>query len=209
MCRPVAPMLLYYQWSRMEAIGANNIHRTFRALRNRDFGLLWTGFAVSAVGTWMQIVAQSLLVLELTHGSAMALGAVSHWCRRWRSCLSRPLAAASRTAMINQAPAVHAKPDDRVGRPVGVLTATGAIHFWMIPLVVFAASATLSFDQPARNALIASLVPKESLMNAISLQSAVFNGASILGPALAGITLSHLGYAGNSFLMRPVFWRCL
>ena len=51
--------------------------KTFRALRHRDFRLLWVGLAVSAVGTWMQIVAGSLLVLKITHGSAFALGSVS------------------------------------------------------------------------------------------------------------------------------------
>src|SRR5437870_6778646 len=51
--------------------------RTFRALQYRDFRLLWLGLAVSAVGTWMQIVALSLLVLKITHGSAFALGTVS------------------------------------------------------------------------------------------------------------------------------------
>ena len=50
---------------------------TFRALQHRDFRLVWAGFAISSVGTWMQIVAQSLLVLDLTHGSPAALGAVS------------------------------------------------------------------------------------------------------------------------------------
>jgi hypothetical protein len=53
------------------------VFKTFRALRHRDFRLLWVGLAVSAVGTWMQIVAQSLLVLKITHGSAFALGTVS------------------------------------------------------------------------------------------------------------------------------------
>ena len=56
-----------------------------------------------------------------------------------------------------------------------------------------------------RFALIASLVPKENLMNAIALQSAVFNGASILGPALAGLTLSKIGYSGNFFLNAASF----
>ena len=51
--------------------------KTFRALRHRDFRLLWVGLAVSAIGTWMQIVAQSLLVLKITQGSAFALGTVS------------------------------------------------------------------------------------------------------------------------------------
>src|ERR1700733_15161622 len=62
--------------SHQEAAGRTGI-RTFRALQHRNFRLLWSGFAFSAVGTWMQIVAQSLLVLDLTHGSAIALGAVS------------------------------------------------------------------------------------------------------------------------------------
>src|SRR5579863_7815739 len=51
--------------------------QTFRALHYRDFRLLWISLIVSAVGTWMQIVAQSLLVLQITHGSALALGLVS------------------------------------------------------------------------------------------------------------------------------------
>src|SRR5260370_20958051 len=51
--------------------------QTFRALRYRDFRLLWISLIISSVGTWMQIVAQSLLVLKITHGSALALGSVS------------------------------------------------------------------------------------------------------------------------------------
>lgn len=83
---------------------------------------------------------------------------------------------------------------------LGALTMAGLIRFWMIPVAAFTSSAILSFDQPARNALAASLAPKVSLMNAVSLQSAVFNGASILGPALAGLALNAIGYAGNFFL---------
>src|SRR5580693_985876 len=177
----------------------------FRALQHRNFRLLWSGLAFSAVGTWMQIVAQSLLVLDLTHGSAVALGAVSltqalafllfaplggsvadHFDRRRLLFVTQSLMGVFAVAM-------------------GVLTAAGVLRFWMIPMIVFGSSATLSFDQPARNALVASLVPKESLMNAISLQSAVFNGASILGPALAGLTLSHFGYPANFFLNAASF----
>ncbi|HLG76467.1 MAG TPA: hypothetical protein VKX46_08630, partial [Ktedonobacteraceae bacterium] len=51
--------------------------QTFRALQYRDFRLLWIGLVISSVGTWMQIIAQSLLVLHITHGNALALGVVS------------------------------------------------------------------------------------------------------------------------------------
>lgn len=173
---------------------------TFRALEHRDFRLLWSGLAVSAVGTWMQIVAQSLLVLDLTHHSAVALGTVS-LVQALAFLIFAPVGG-SVADRINRRRLLFATQSILMGLAIllGVLTATGAIRFWMIPVLAFAASATLSFDQPARNALLPSLVPPEHLMNAVALQSTVFNGASILGPALAGIALSRLGYAANFFL---------
>ena len=147
----------------------------------------------------------SLLVLDLTHGSALALGggfagtgtrfpAVRHGRGSVADRFDK-----RRLLLVTQGLMMG------LAVLLGVLTATGVIRFWMIPLLAFAGSATLSFDQPARNALATSLVPKEHLMNAVSLQSAVFNGASILGPALAGVTLSRLGYSGNFFLNAASF----
>jgi MFS family permease len=169
-------------------------------LESRNFRLLWSGFAVSSVGTWMQIVAQSLLVLDLTGGSAAALGTVS-LVQAVSFLLFAPLGGSAadrydkrRVLLVTQSVLMG------FAMLLGVLAMTGAMRFWMIPAVVFLSGATLSFDQPARNALIASLVAKEDLMNAVSLQSAVFNTASLLGPALAGFALSKLGYAGNFFL---------
>ena len=178
---------------------------TFRALRHRNFRLLWSGLAFSAVGTWMQIVAQSLLVLDLTHGSAIALGAVS-LTQAAAFLLFAPLGG-SAADHFDRRRLLFVTQSLMMGLAVllGILTATGAIRFWMIPLVAFASSATLSFDQPTRNALAASLVPREAMLNAISLQAAVFNGASILGPALAGLTLSRMGYAANFFLNAASF----
>jgi predicted MFS family arabinose efflux permease len=172
----------------------------FRALQHRDFRLLWTSLAVSAVGTWMQIVALSLLVLQLTHGSAVALGALS--LVQAGSFLLLALLGGSVADRFDKRRLLLLTQSLMMGFAVllGVLTATGAIRFWMILLIAFGSSATLSFDQPSRNALITSLVPEENLMNAVSLQSAVFNGASVLGPALAGLTLTRIGYSGNFFL---------
>jgi MFS family permease len=192
----------------MKTTGQNNIYnshrprsgRTFGALRNRDFRLIWSGLAVSAVGTWMQIVAQSLLVLQLTHSSAIALGTVA-LTQAIAFLLFAPVGGSfadrqdkRRILLITQTLMMG------LALLLGGLTASGLIRFWMIPLTAFAAGATLSFDQPARGALVAALVPREDLMNAISLQSAVFNGASLLGPVLAGFALSAIGYAGNFFL---------
>jgi MFS family permease len=153
----------------------------------------------------MAIVALNLLVLDLTHGSALALGTVS-LAQATAFLLLAPLGGGvadhmdkRRLVFITQSIMMG------IAALLGVLSATHAIRFWMIPLIAFANSATLSFDQPARNALAVSLVDKEALMNAVSLQSAVFNGASMLGPALAGITLSRFGYAANFFLNSASF----
>jgi predicted MFS family arabinose efflux permease len=173
---------------------------TFRALQHRDFRILWAGLAISAVGTWMQIVALSLLVLDLTHGSAAALGAVS--LVQALSFLLFSAVGGSAADRFDKRRLLLLTQSIMMGFALllGTLTAAGLIRFWMIPLFVLGSSATLSFDQPARNALAASLVPKENLMNAVALQSAVFNGASMLGPALAGLALSRIGYSGNFFL---------
>jgi MFS family permease len=156
--------------------------------------------AVSATGTWTQIVAQSLLVLDLTRGSALALGTVSA-VQAISFLLLAPVGGAvadriSKRKLLLSTQAIM------MGLAVllGALTATGAIRFWMIPLVAFANGSALSFDQPARNALVTAVVSSENLMNAIALQSAVFNGAALLGPALAGWALSRIGYAGSFFV---------
>jgi MFS family permease len=148
----------------------------------------------------MQIVAQSLLVLDLTRGSALALGTVSA-VQAISFLLFAPVGGAvadriSKRKLLLSTQAIM------MGLAIllGALTATGAIRFWMIPLVAFANGSALSFDQPARNALVTALVSSENLMNAIALQSAVFNGAALLGPALAGFALHRIGYAGSFFV---------
>jgi MFS family permease len=139
-------------------------------------------------------------VLDLTRGSALALGTVS------------AVQAVSFLVFAPVGGGVADRADKRrlllatqaimMGLAIllGALTAMGAIRFWMIPLAAFANGAALSFDQPARSALLAALVPSENIMNAIALQSAVFNGAALLGPALAGFALSRIGYAGSFFV---------
>jgi len=148
----------------------------------------------------MQIVAQALLVLRITHGSAFALGAVS---------LAQALAFFVFTPIGG---AVADSIDRRrlllctqtllmlLAAALGLLTMLGLVRLWMIVLSACCGGAALSFDQPARGALIPSLVPPEDLMNAVSLQSIIFSGASAFGPALAGLALTGVGYAGNFFL---------
>jgi len=151
----------------------------------------------SSLGTWMQIVAQSLLVLRLSGNSALALGTVS-------------LAQAS--AFFLFAPMGGAFADRHDKRrllfrtqtllmlsafTLAALTATGAVRLWMVVVLAFTSGVLLSFDQPARAALLPLLAPPEDLMNAISLQTLVFNAASIAGPPLGGAVAVVAGLAGD------------
>jgi MFS family permease len=171
----------------------------FRVLRHRDFRLLWLGLVGSAIGTWMQIVAQALLVLELSHGSALALGAVS---------LAQAMAFFV-FSLFGGAVADHV--DKRrlllttqtfcmaLAALLGLLTLFHLVAVWMVVVLAFLQGTALSFDQPTRAALVPDLVPQDELLKAISLQAIVFTGASTLGPALAGLTMPVLGYAGIFF----------
>jgi len=171
-----------------------------RALRHRDFRLLWIGLFVSAVGTWMQIVAQALLVLRLTGGSALALGTVS-LAQAAAFFLFAPVGGAiadrfdkRRLLLVTQTFLLL------LAAGLGALTLAGLVRLWIIVVAAFCGGAALSFDQPARAALIPSLVPPGDLMNAVSLQSIIFSGAATFGPALAGVMVAAIGYAGNFFL---------
>jgi MFS family permease len=184
-----------------DAIGAGGAGRgPFRVLRHRNFRLLWLGLVGSAIGTWMQIVAQALLVLQLSHGSAFALGAVS---------LAQATAFFA-FSLFGGAVADHV--DKRrlllttqtlcmaFAVLLGVLTVLHVVAVWMVVVLAFLQGVALSFDQPTRAALVPELVPKEELLNAVSLQSIVFTGASTVGPALAGLSLPVIGYAGIFFV---------
>src|SRR5947209_1412492 len=171
--------------------------QTFRALHYRSFRLLWISLIISAIGTWMQIVAQSLLVLQITHGSALALGLVA--LAQSSSFFLFALVGGSVADRVDKRRFLLITQSLSMGLAflLGILTLTGVIQVWMIVLLAFCSGTVLSFDQPTRSSLVPMLVPRKDLMNAISLQSTVFNGAAVVGPALAGITIGLLGSAGH------------
>ena len=176
-----------------------------RALRHRDFRLFWCGQLVSLVGTWMQSVGQSWLVLELT-GSPFRLGligalqfgpillfsflagAISDRVRKRRMLL------ATQAALMLQAFTLAA------------LVWSGHVQFWHVATLATLYGLANTLDIPSRQSFVAHLVPRGDLMNAIALNSAVFNGARVVGPAVAGILVARYGTAvafllnGLSFL---------
>jgi MFS family permease len=171
-----------------------------RSLRHRDFRVLWLGLSTSAMGTWMQIIGQSLLVLKLSHGSAVALGYVS--LAQASAFFVFALIGGGIADNVNRRRLLLTTQSTlmALATTLGVLTSFGVVKVWMVVAVAFLSGSLLSFDQPARASLITSLVPGEDLLNAVSLQSAVFNGASTVGPAVAGILTYSLGFASNFYL---------
>ncbi|MFA5058198.1 MAG: MFS transporter [Opitutaceae bacterium] len=168
------------------------LSRTFAALRHRNYRLFFFGQLVSLVGTWMQNVAQAWLVYVLT-GSPFKLGVVSF-------CAGVPVLAFSLWAGVVA---------DRVPkRRLLLLTQTammtlafllaadmflGTLQWWHIALLAFLLGTANAFDAPARQAFVVEMVGRRELMNAIALNSAMFNAARIIGPALAGVTLAAIG----------------
>jgi MFS family permease len=189
--------------------------QTFRALHYRNFRLIWISLIVSSVGTWLQIVTQSLLVLQIAHGSSIALGAVS--LAQAASFFLFAFIGGSIADQTDKRRFLLITQSLSMGLAfiLGLLAITGIVQVWMIILLAFCSGTVLSFDQPARSSLIPLLVPPEDLMNAISLQSIVFNGSAFVGPTLAGVLIEILSvvasksgmpkgslfpYAGNFFL---------
>src|SRR5215467_3883034 len=170
-----------------------------RAFRYRDFRLFWSGQLISLVGTWMQSVGQSWVVLELT-GSPFKLGtitALQFGPMLFLSFLAgaladrvhkRRLLLLTQSALMLQAFALAA------------LAWTGYIPSWNIALLAAVYGVANTLDLPARQSFVVQIVGKSDLINAIALNSAVFNGARVVGPAVAGLLVARYGVA-IAFLM--------
>lgn len=166
----------------------------FPALRHRDFRLLWIGQLISVTGSQMQIVAINWHVYLLTK-SPLALGGVG---------LVRvaPIILCSLVGGV-VADAVDRKRLMLISQSVMLvsaallagLTAAGRESLWPIYLLTAIASAAIAFDNPARQAMLPTLVPSEDFPNAVSLGIVVFNSATIVGPAVAGLLLAARGPA--------------
>jgi predicted MFS family arabinose efflux permease len=178
----------------------SNDRNPFRVLRHREFRLFWIGLVISATGTWMQIVALSLFVLKITHGSAFALGTVL--LTQALSFFFFALIGGNVADRLDKRRVLLLTQSASAGLAValGILTSAGLIQLWMILVISFLNGTLLSFDQPARGALVTELVPQDELMSATSLQANLFSGASAVGPALGGFAVGWLGYANNFFL---------
>jgi len=175
---------------------------TFRALRHRNFRLYLGGMLVSVVGSWMQQTAQSWLVYRLTH-SEFLLG-LAWFCSNAPILFLAPVAglAADRfprrtIVLLTQTLALIQ------AALLAWLTMAGSVRTWHILVLALLLGIVNSFDVPGRQSLYIHLVEKDDLVNAISLNSAMFNTARIAGPGIAGLVVAALG-EGPCFLINSV-----
>jgi MFS family permease len=171
----------------------------FRALKHRNFQLFFAGQLVSLIGTWMQLTAQLWLVYRMTNSPAL-LGIFGF---------------ASQIPILFLA-SVGGYVGDRYSRHRGViwtqtaalilsfvlaaLTLLGVVRVWEIILIAFIAGIVNAFDVPIRQAFLVQMVGKEDLPNAIALNSSIFNGARVVGPAIAGFAIAWIGEGWCFFL---------
>jgi len=163
-----------------------------RALRHRNFRLFFGGQLISLVGTWMQTVAQSWLVYRLT-GSTLLLGTVG-FASQIPVFLVAPIGGIVADRRNRHRVVIATQTSSMIlAFILASLTLTNRIQVWEIMVLAGGLGVVNAFDIPARQAFLIDMVGRGDLMNAIALNSSMFNGARILGPAVAGILVAWVG----------------
>jgi len=188
---------------------SDSVSHPFQSLRHRNFRLFISGQLVSMVGTWIQLFAQSWLVYQIT-GSATALGLIAFASQAPILLLSsvtgviverldtRRLLLATQTLSL------------LLALGLGSLVVLHTVQFWHVLVAAIGLGLVNAFDYPARQVLVAGLVPKNDLMNAIALNSTLISGARVVGPAIGGFLVAMLGEGGcfmlNALSYAGVIW---
>ncbi|MEV1244626.1 MFS transporter [Nonomuraea sp. NPDC050022] len=176
----------------------------FRSLKVRNYRMFAAGGAVSNVGGWLQRTAQDWLVLDLTHGSAAALGTAT--ALQFLPMLlfglfggvladrypKRPILIVAQSLMAVLA------------LVIGVLTMTGSAQVWHVYVMAFTLGVISCVEVPTRQAFVVEMVGRRDLSNAIALNSSIFNLARVVGPAIAGVLIFLFGGTGPLFLINAV-----
>lgn len=177
---------------------------TFSSLRIRNYRLFFTGAIVSNTGTWMARITQDWLVLSLT-GSAAAVGITT--ALQFLPMLLFGLYGGvladrypkRRILLISQAAL------GLCGLALAVLTLSGHVQVWHVYLIAFLLGMVTVVDNPARQSFVSEMVGPAQLRNAVSLNSANFQSARLVGPAVAGLLIATIG-SGWSFLLNGLFF---
>jgi MFS family permease len=178
---------------------STRLPQTFRSLQHRNFQLYFTGQLISVAGTWMQVVAQAWLVYELSHSELM-LGVVG-FAAAIPSLLISPWGGVVVDRVNKRNLLVVTQASSMVlAFILAALTFTGLVQVWHVVLLAGLSGIINAFDGPARQAFVVEMVGREDLSNAIAINSMMFNGARVIGPALGGLLLATVGTAWCFFI---------
>jgi MFS family permease len=177
---------------RRVVVGGATWRDTFAALKHRNFRLFFVGQLVSLIGSWMQITAQGWLVYQLT-GSKVLLGTVAAV-----GSLPMLLLSVWGGSVADRHPKRTVVFFTQVGMMLvafvfAALVGSGHIQPWHILVIAALDGVAMAFDMPARQAFMVEMTSREDLMNAVSLNSSIVNGARVVGPAVAGFVMAHVG----------------
>ncbi len=186
----------------MEAMGqeppaANPIQRAsfldrLPALKVRNFRLFFAGQLISLIGTWMDNIAEAWLIYRLT-GSSLKLGTVG-FCSQIPVFIFAPLGGIVADRYNRHRIIIATQATSMVLAGIlATLTLTHRVQVWHVFLLAALMGVVNAFDIPARQAFLSDMVGRDKLMNAIALNSSMFNGARIVGPAVAGILVASIG----------------
>ena len=168
------------------------LRTTLRALRHRNFQLFFSGQFISLCGTWMQSIAQDWLVYRLT-GSSWLLGLVA-FAGQIPVLLLSPVAGIVADRRNRQYTVIATQTASMlIALTLAALTLTHVVKVWEIIVLATSLGIVNAFDVPARQSFIIEMVGREDLLNAIALNSAMYNGARVIGPAIAGILVAWIG----------------
>jgi len=169
-----------------------NLRHAFRALKHRDFQLFWAGQGISVIGTWMQMTAQSWLIYRLTQ-SPLVLGLLTV-ARFGPSLVIAPLAGHAADRWPRRRMVIFTQSCSLVlATALAVLALSGRIQVSHILILALLQGSVDSVDMTVRQTFQMDLVGPGDLQSAVSLNSAAFNSARMVGPFLAGILIARLG----------------
>jgi MFS family permease len=175
-------------------------HDTFVSLHNRNYRLYFIGQTVSVSGTWMQQLAQAVLILRLTHNNGTALGLVTAFqflpmllLGAWGGVLAdrfdkRKLLYGTQIAA------------GMLALALGIIVSSGAAAVWNVYLMSVLLGFVNVVDNPARQTFVLEMVGREDLPNAVSLNSVVMNSSRIVGPAIGALLIQSFGIASCFYI---------
>lgn len=168
------------------------LNKNFHSLSYRDYRYFFFGQLVSLIGTWVQVMAQAWLVYTITN-SPLKLGIVSAM-----QFLPAMLFSIFAGVLVDKVSKRKILIWTQVVSMIQALTLfvlvyTGVVTYWHIVLLAFILGCNNSIDMPARQSYVMELVGRDDVVNALGLNSAIFNTARIVGPAIAGILMTGIG----------------